>query len=316
MRYNKISHGVIPMRERLEEASNQVNAVNRQADLPFSFAITSRTSRFDYLFPQLQIEDALLPQSPDVRARLVNLVSTMTATTDETKPDSVIPSAYTYLGQFIDHDITFEAKSGDIVKLSDTDFRVLTPDEINNKITNGRTPGLDLDNIYYKPAPRFCSRLLLGCVSSPKDGTPIPNRLNDLPRKPRSSNPEDDRAALIGDKRNDENLIIAQLHVAFLRAHNAIAAKGHTFDEARRILRRHYQWIVINDFLPRVCDPGIVNGIVFGGNRFFRPDPDDLFMPFEFSVAAYRFGHSMVRAVYHYNSNFPRATLGDLFSLT
>src|SRR5262249_29142249 len=94
------------------------------------------------------------------------------------------------------------------------------------------------------------------------------------------------------------------------------AAKGHTFDEARRILRRHYQWIVINDFLPRVCDPGIVNGIVFGGNRFFRPDPDDLFMPFEFSVAAYRFGHSMVRAVYHYNSNFPRATLGDLFSLT
>src|SRR5262245_66518287 len=114
MRYNKISHGVIPMRERLEEASNQVNAVNRQADLPFSFAITSRTSRFDYLFPQLQIEDALLPQSPDVRARLVNLGSTMTATTDETKPDSVIPSAYTYLGQFIDHDITFEAKSGDI----------------------------------------------------------------------------------------------------------------------------------------------------------------------------------------------------------
>jgi hypothetical protein len=121
---------------------------------------------------------------------------------------------------------------------------------------------------------------------------------------------------LIGDKRNDENLIIAQLHVAFLRAHNAIAAQGHTFDEVRRILRRHYQWIVTRDFLPRICDPWIVSEILFGGNRVFQPNPDDLFMPFEFSVAAYRFGHSMVRPTYHYNSDFPRAALKDLFTLT
>jgi len=73
---------------------------------------------------------------------------------------------------------------------------------------------------------------------------------------------------------------------------------------------------VINDFLRRICDPWIVNQILLGGNRFFRPDPDDLFLPFEFSVAAYRFGHSMVRNRYHYNSNFPRATLRDLFRLT
>jgi hypothetical protein len=229
--------------------------------------------------------------------------------------DSSIPSAYTYFGQFVDHDITLEAKSDDMVKLSDADFRVLTSEEIANKITNGRTPGLDLDNVYYKPAPRNCARMVLGFVSSDGNG-PLLRKANDLPRKPRSSTDKDDRAALIGDKRNDENLIIAQLHVAFLRAHNAIAALCHTFDEARRILRRHYQWIVIKDFLPRICDPWIVSEILFGGNRVFRPNPDDLFMPFEFSVAAYRFGHSMVRRTYHYNSNFPRATLKDLFTLT
>jgi hypothetical protein len=137
-----------------------------------------------------------------------------------------------------------------------------------------------------------------------------------VPRKPRSDKEEDDRAALIGDKRNDEKLIISQLHVAFLRAHNAIAARGHTFYEARKILRRHYQWLVIKDFLPRICDPWIVSNILNGGNQVFLTDPDNLFMPFEFSVGAYRFGHSMVRETYHYNSTFTRATLRDLFRLT
>lgn len=312
--YNKISHGVIPTLERLNLAIDTVGDLNSDVDLPFSFAITSGTTRFGYLFPELQTADTLLPEAPETRARLVSLGDSMMEAGNESA-DSSIPSAYTYFGQFVDHDITLEAKSDGMVKLSDDDFRVLTPDEISLNIINGRTPGLDLDNVYYKPAPRKCSRMVLGFVSDDQ-GQPLRDKANDLPRKPRSTTDKDNRAALIGDKRNDENLIIAQLHVAFLRAHNAIAARGHTFDEARRILRRHYQWIVIKDFLPRICDPFIVNDILIGGNQFFRPDPDDLFMPFEFSVAAYRFGHSMVRGAYRYNSNFPRATLKDLFTLT
>jgi hypothetical protein len=312
--YTKISHGVIPKLERLNQAIEEVGALNSEVDLPFAFAITSKTTRFGYLFPDLQTDDALLPEVPETRARLLSLGDAMMEPAGDSAGSS-IPSAYTYFGQFVDHDITFEAKSGDMVKLGDADFRVLTPEEIDTKITNGRTPGLDLDNVYYKPAPRNCARMVLGFVSS-ANGNASPGKANDLPRKPRSSTDKDDRAALIGDKRNDENLIIAQLHVAFLRAHNAIAARGHTFDEVRRILRRHYQWIVIKDFLPRICDPWIVSEILFGGNRVFRPNLDDLFMPFEFSVAAYRFGHSMVRRTYHYNSNFPRATLKDLFTLT
>lgn len=314
--YKKVSHGVIPTLERLEQAADTVRDLNRDVDLPFSFAITSRTSSFDYLFPDLQTADAHLPELPETYGRLIKLGDTMREPGDGRSVDSSIPSAYTYFGQFVDHDITFEAKSDNIVKLSDPDFRVLTADEIRTKITNGRTPGLDLDNVYYKPAPRNCSRMVLGFVSGIGPTGNRPGKANDLPRKPPRHDRNSDRAALIGDKRDDENLIIAQLHVAFLRAHNAIVARGHTFDEARRILRRHYQWIVIKDFLPRICDPWIVNNILMGGNRVFRTDPDDLFMPFEFSVAAYRFGHSMVRSRYHYNESFPRASLRELFTLT
>jgi len=313
--YQRISHGVIPTLERLVRAEDTVRNLNRDVDLPFSFAITGSTSRFDYLFPDLQTVEALLPEVPETRARLVRLGNAMMEP-DAESADSRIPSAYTYLGQFIDHDITFEAKSDDMVKLSDDEFRVLTPEEIKTKITNGRTPGLDLDNVYYKPAPRNCSRMLLGYVAGIGPNQEPPGKANDLPRKPRRNHEADDRAALIGDKRDDENLVISQLHVAFLRAHNAIVARNHTFYEARTILRQHYQWIVIKDFLPRICDPWIVNEILLSGNKVFAPDPDDLFMPFEFSVAAYRFGHSMVRNHYHYNANFPRASLTDLFMLT
>lgn len=313
--YTRISHGVIPQLERLQHAIQEVRTVNRAVDLPFSFAITSGTSNFDYLFPQLRTADALLPELPDMRARLIRLGSTMREANSAARANSPIPSAYTYLGQFIDHDITFEAKSDEMVKLSDRDFRVLTPEEIRTKIVNGRSPGLDLDNVYYHPAPRDCSRMVIGLVSS-LSGPPVRGKYNDLPRKPRSSKDEDDRAALVGDKRDDENLIVAQLHVAFLRAHNTIVARGHTFDEARRILRRHYQWIILRDFLPRICDPDIVCDVWLRGNRVFKPKMDAAFMPFEFSVAAYRFGHSLVREAYQYNASFPRATLSDLFSQT
>lgn len=310
-----VSHGVIPKLERLRRAAKTVSALNEEVDLPFSFAVTGDTTRFDYLFPGLQTPDALLPEADAMHERLVNLGSAMREPDSEARGDSAIPSAYTYFGQFVDHDVTFEAKSDEMVKLSDPDFRVLTREEIRTKIKNGRTPALDLDNVYYKPAPRNRSRMKLGFVSGLVPGS-HPGKANDLPRKPRSQDKKNDRAALIGDKRNDENLVVAQLHVAFLRAHNAIAARGHTFDEARRLLRRHYQWIVAHDFLPRICDPLIVNEILIGGNKVFLPDPDDLYMPFEFSVAAYRFGHSMVRSRYRYNSNFPRATLSNLFTLT
>ncbi len=325
----RISHGVVPTLEKLALVNEKVAEANNQNDLPFSFAVTRDTSRFDYLFPDLQVPESLLPETPETREALVALGLSMREPDGDATADSPIPSIYTYLGQFIDHDITLEAKSDRLVFLSDPNLRPLTIEDIRTKITNGRQPDLDLDNLYSQPAPRSRSNLLVGAVSPVGlpgeerrpgfERVPGKDLSNDLPRRPRSADPQFDRAALIGDARNDENLIVAQLHVAFLRAHNAIAAQGHTFDEARTILRQHYQWILIKDFLPRICDPWIVNSILSAGNRWFRAGADELFMPLEFSVAAYRFGHSMVRPRYDINLNFrsgTAATLTDLFQLT
>lgn len=320
----RISHGIIPPLETLDRGDDIVRELNSTINFPFSFAVTADRSSFDYLFPELQIERALLPEAPETRAGLIALGMSMREPDRGRVGDSSIPSIYTYFGQFVDHDITLEAKSDEVIKLSDANLRPLTPDEIRDRIANGRTPSLDLDNVYYKPAPHERSRMVLGVVSPAKpvrhrpagfQRPPGKDLMNDLPRRHPNPDPQLNCAALIGDARNDENLIVAQLHVAFLRAHNAIVGKGHTRDEARTILRRHYQWIVIKDFLPRICDPWIVKSTLLAGNRWFRPAVDDLFMPIEFSVAAYRFGHSMVRPSYDINLNFTGPTAASLTSL-
>ena len=110
--------------------------------------------------------------------------------------------------------------------------------------------------------------------------------------------------------RNNENLNISQLHCAFLLFHNKVAAglpaalsKDQRYIRTRQLVRWAYQYIVINDYLPNVCDPVVVNDIAANGVRYYAPDNDLLFMPLEFSVAAFRFGHSMIRPKYKINAN-------------
>jgi hypothetical protein len=319
-------HGRTPSLTKLNWAANRVDHTNRQANFPYDIAVSQDAAPFDYMFPELQQPDMLLPETierpngrrpMDMRWALIRLGATMGESAEYRPPDSLVPSIYTYFGQFVDHDITLETRSDGFANLSDPDLQPLGLETIRAEIRNGRSPETDLDNLYYRPAPRIASRMALGRVAA-TGGRPFgKDDRNDLPRTPRNpQNPQQDRAALIGDQRNDENLVIAQLHVAFLRAHNAIVDRNNTFDDAQRSLRQHYQWIIINDFLPRICDPFTVSDVVLHGNKFFLPGRDSLYMPLEFSVAAYRFGHSMVRDHYRYNGNFPGATLEDLFSLT
>ena len=111
--------------------------------------------------------------------------------------------------------------------------------------------------------------------------------------------------AIIGDPRNDENLIVGQLHLAFMKFHNAVLdgpANGD-FEEAQRLVRWHYQWIILHEFLPRTCGEDTVERVVEDGRQFFR-FKDEPYMPVEFSVAAYRFGHSQVRSFYRVNPGF------------
>ena len=115
----------------------------------------------------------------------------------------------------------------------------------------------------------------------------------DVPRIPGTN------TAVIGDPRNDENLIIVQFQHAMLRFHNAVvdlllaaAFAGDIFAEAKRIVTHHYQWAVVHDFLKRICGAAAVNNAMAS---VVAPVGSAFRMPVEFAVAAYRFGHSMIR---------------------
>jgi hypothetical protein len=210
------------------------------------------------------------------------------------------------------------------------DMTPMAVEEIPKVLRNFRTATLDLDNLYGPPAPRDPAngdKMLIGTVTKlnqtaePLIRPPGKGDDNDLPREPRSGDSLHDRAAMIGDPRNDENLIVSQLHLAFLKAHNRLVDEGHDFDEARRILRQHYQHIVVHDYLKRVADPAIVDDILTNGTLWHDATAEPFFMPLEFSVAAFRFGHTMVRAAYNFNTNFNfadgrPATLELLFTFT
>jgi hypothetical protein len=239
-----------------------------------------------------------------------------------------IPAGFTYLGQFVDHDITLDLTS--IGEKAKDPFAT----------ENFRTPSLDLDSIYGlgpDGSPHLYARnaangnapgpkLLIGTtVKAFQDFGNVPAGLpNDLPRNPQGF-------ALVGDHRNDENLLVAQTHLAILKFHNKVvdALAGRPkpppdlFFEARRLVTWHYQWLVLHDFVERITEEGIVGRILREGRKFycFKRIP---FMPVEFSAAAYRLGHSMVREVYSHNRIFtppasPQtvpATLALLFSFS
>jgi hypothetical protein len=197
-----------------------------------------------------------------------------------------IPAGYIYFGQFVDHDMTLD-KTPLSHKLQDP-----------MAMRNYDTPWFDLGSIYGK-----------GIKGSPELYDQDPARYGYL-----KLNPHDDLvdlprdevgAAYLGDPRNDENLIVAQLHTVFLRLHNKFMDQGMTYAQARRQTRWHYQWLIVNDYLPRIVGKDVVSSLIkrdgtikFTGT-FYKPEhPDNPYMPIEYSGAAYRFGHSMIRAEY------------------
>ena len=322
----RVAHGSAATPEQLRQAHEALAERAGEVALGFAVAAPLVLENFDFLFPDLQDNPAnLLPRSATTVRRLKELGRAMVDPGPATG-DSNVPAVYTYFGQFVDHDITFEASSfSSPAKLVDDALVPLPLDRIRNELKNTRTAILELDSLYALPAkrdPANQARLLIGKVTK-LNGTQIPEKRppgkgddNDLPRdRRRPGDPKNDRAAFIGDPRNDENLIVAQLHLAFLKAHNRLVDQGRTFEEARRILRQHYQQIVLHDFLKRIADPAIVDDVIAGGNRFYDAT-GPFFLPLEFTVAGFRFGHTMIRDTYDFNLNFPDATLDLLFTFT
>ncbi|WP_378942748.1 heme peroxidase family protein [Paracoccus sp. R86501] len=124
--------------------------------------------------------------------------------------------------------------------------------------------------------------------------------------------------AILGDGRNDENLLVAQLHVAFLRLHNKLADVAGSFEDARQLTQYHYQWLVLNEYLPAICAGDVADEVLAKGAPLYSnfydahpsADPAQMPMPLEFSIAAFRFGHSMVRGGYDHNRFFGTAVEG------
>ena len=229
------------------------------------------------------------------RSSLMTLGAAMTAEFDPPKDgfdaeESGIPALYTYFGQFVDHDITFDPMTT-LIQHSDPDA-----------LTDFRTPTLDLDNVYGRgpgDQPYMYDtdgiKFLLGDT--------LDNGARDLARN--NANPA---RALIGDPRNDENSIVSQFQGLMLRFHNRVAELNPDLDfpKLQKVVRWHYQWVVINDFLPRIISASVLEALKTSGEydhkklKFYRWK-NEPFMPVEFSVAAYRLGHSMIRPGYRLN---------------
>jgi hypothetical protein len=274
--------------------------------------------RFGRLFPTLPAFAADTPLLRDALSELGAKAGPMDAGDDLSDPITLITdpaksagnpnnptmtAGFTFLGQFVDHDMTFDPTSS------------LARQQDPEAIRNFRIPALDLDNVYGGgpvASPHLYDATVDGgrttflCEEIPGSGAvSVGNRLRfDVPRNSQST-------ALIGDPRNDENIVVSQLHLALLRFHNQVVADvraelgagytdGEIFAESQRVVRWHYQWLVIHEFLVRTVGDQLVDDVLANGPRHFkwRNDP---YIPVEFSVAAYRFGHSQVRPSYRAN---------------
>ena len=192
----------------------------------------------------------------------------------------------TFYGQFLDHDLTFDAASplGEPVEPSES--------------RNTRTPIIDLDSLY--GGGPTVSPMLYDQADRAKLRIESGGQFEDVPRTA-------DGAAIIGDQRNDEHMILSGLHAAFIMFHNNVVdwvreeggiTGRQAFSAARETVVRHHQWITVHEFLPLILGQERTDQI-FRRRRFYRPSR--AYMPVEFQGAAYRFGHSMVRPSYRAN---------------
>jgi hypothetical protein len=204
------------------------------------------------------------------------------ATSGGPSEDCPIAAGRPVFGQYLAHDLT-------------ADRSPLTHHDDAELLRNARTARLDLELLYGEGAvdnPYLYSRgdtarLLLGRIAS---GTE-----DDLPRN-------QEGIALVGDPRQDSHVLISQMHVAMARAHNRLVDRLREdgvpdvdlFDEARRSLTWHYQYVVLHDYLPETIGEERAARLLEGGPRHFRPE-GAVAIPLEFADAAYRFGHSQMR---------------------
>jgi heme peroxidase len=205
------------------------------------------------------------------------------------KDDAAGAAGWTFLGQFIAHDVTADRSA--LVDHADIEA-----------LQNARRQKLNLEFLYgsgpsgdaYLYDVNDSAKLVIGLNDA--------GQAEDLQRDAQGM-------AMILDPRNDSHLLMAQMQVLFSKFHNRIVdwlrEKGTVeqviFTEAQRMVVWHYQWIVLREFLPETIGDGLTDALLAGGSRYYRPAADP-FIPLEFADAAYRYGHGQLRETYRINS--------------
>jgi hypothetical protein len=219
--------------------------------------------------PPLDIDDVLLHE-----------IGTFGGLCDggDTKPDAEAEAGWPFFGQFVAHDLT-------------ADRSPIGPHRNLADLRNMRLPRANLESLYGDGptgAPYLYRR---------DDPAKLLENGDDLPRNQEGT-------ALIGDARNDSHVLVNQMQVGFIRAHNrlvdqlrrAAVDESDPFDQARQSLTWHYQWVIVNEYLPGLVGPDLVRDVLLEGPRFLAPRSP--FIPVEFAHAAFRYGHSQIRPRY------------------
>lgn len=242
------------------------------------------TQTFNRLFPNLS---PLIPLQSDLEllAKTMLDINARGPTTG-----SSIPAGYTYFGQFLDHDLTFDNTS------------VLTEPANLATLQNTETNLLDLSCVYGINNTSLNNNGLFDIGKTANGEDDVPRNANGV--------------AIIADPRNDENLIISQLHLAFLKFHNKVFVEIKTANptltisqlitKTKQTVVWHYQWLIVHDFLADLCGKFFTRIINSTGSLSIHPNVQSMYpnLPIEFTGAVYRFGHSMVRDAYYVNAAF------------
>jgi Animal haem peroxidase len=322
--------------------------------------VSGSQSAYRYLFPDLAGSETVgcfrgtTPRQTADRLRAFE-IATRVPLSDMPVLQMRLPPSYTYFGQFVNHDIS--APVGDVVAEAtalpmgvvgavdppglDRSTRASVA-VILTHFTNEHPEPLMLASLYgdgpqsADPGIRALyaadgKRFKLGRTRRETDAV-LGSVIVDTSRVVHATGaPDIPRAGglpLIADQRNDENLIVSQLHLALMLFHNkavavlepSLPAPAACFAAARALVTRHYHWLILNDWLPQLLSPAVRRPFSRYPTHLTRPNE----VPLEFTTAAFRFGHSMVSAAYDFNANFglngrisdEGARLEELFAFT
>jgi hypothetical protein len=207
-------------------------------------------------------------------------------------------SALTYWGQFIDHDLTLDLEPQPTKFFTQDSNGTLLDDDTQSPVLNNESFRFDLSSMYGggpSVSPQLYEADGVHFAIQEDNG----NGVRDLQRNA-------DGSAVLVEHRNDENQIILQVHILFEKFHNAVADTMNTgFEDTRAIVIKYYQWAVLHEFLPEIVGQDVIDGFMDGSiQSFYKPgNPHHPMTPVEWAVAAYRFGHSIVRKAYEVTNN-------------